>query len=108
MYGGYENLAVLNACKGKGVASALTDEVIKTANDLNLDFITSTTACNALSSVSFHIKKGFKIYMKSYAKKYNSYNFILPLKKLRLLKIELFRKCVYGVATLFSSISKKK
>ena len=108
LYGGYENLAVINTFKGKGVAACLTDELIRMSNDLQLDFITSSTACNAQSSVNFHIKKGFVIYMKSYSKKYDSYNFILPLKKLCFLRIELFRKIVYAITTLATNIRKIK
>lgn len=99
IYGGYENLGVISACKGKGVASILTDELIKYSRGLNLSMITSSTACNAKSSVRFHQKKGFKIYMKSYGKKYNSYNFILPLNRLQLLNNEPIRIVVFGITT---------
>lgn len=108
VYGGYENLAVRNTSKGTGVASVLTDELIRFSTEKNLDFITSTTACKARSSVCFHKKKGFKIYMKSFAKKYDSYNFILPLKKLRFLRIEVFRVIIYLIATTATIIRKTK
>ena len=64
-YGGYENLGVISTMQGKGVAAILTDELIKLSKGIGLCFITSSTACNAHSSVKFHQKKGFKIYMNS-------------------------------------------
>lgn len=107
VYGGYENLAVISDYKGKSVAAVLTDELIRKSKELNLMFITSSTACNAHSSVRFHQKKGFRIYMRSFGKKYNSYNFILPLKKLKLLKIELLRKVIYVIMTSIAYLKNK-
>ena len=106
LYGGYENLAILNDYKGKGVAALLTEELINKAKELNLGFLTSSTACKAYSSVRFHQKVGFIIYMKSHGDKYDSYNFIYPLKSLNILKIEFIRKIIYWGTTIL--VSKKR
>ena len=45
--------------------------------------------------------------MRSFGKKYNSYNFILPLKKLKLLKIELLRKVIYVIMTSIAYLKNK-
>ena len=103
MYGGYENLAVISDYKGKGVAVLLTEDLISKAKEMNLAFLTSSTACKATSSVHFHQKMGFIIYMKSHSVKYDSYNFIHPLRCLNILKIELIRKFIYwGTSTIAS------
>ena len=103
-YGTFENLGVLSSYKRKGIATQLANERIKLAEDLNLDFLASTTACNATSSVCYHKKMGFYIYMKSYGLGYDSYSFIKPLKKLNFLKFEPFRVLVYYIVTALNKI----
>ena len=104
-YGGYENLAVRSQYKGKGVAKLLFNERFKKAQSLDLDFLTSTTATQAFSSVQYHKKMGFIIYKKSYNRRmYNSYNYIYPLKRLKLLNVGLFRSIVYCLNTLIGII----
>lgn len=98
-YASHDNLAVLSSCKGQGVARALFGEFLRIAKENDLDFITSCTATEADSSVRYHLKMGFVIWGKSYSKRYNSFSFIYPLKKFRLLRFEPFRWVVYAIKT---------
>lgn len=106
-YASHDNLAVLSSCKGKGVASALFAEVLRIAKKDNLDFITSFTATNAVSSVLFHKKMGFLIWGKNYGNDYNSYSFIYPLNSFKLLRNKPIRITIYWVKTSIGYIKKK-
>ena len=106
-YASHDNLAVLSLCKGKGVASALFAEVLKIAKKDKLDFITSYTATNAVSSVLFHKKMGFLIWGKNYGNEYNSYSFIYPLNSFKLLRNKPIRIAIYWVKTSIGYIKKK-
>lgn len=106
-YASHDNLAVLSSCKGKGVASALFAEVLRIVNKDNLDFITSYTATNAVSSVLFHKKMGFLIWGKNYGNEYNSYSFIYPLNSFKLLRNKPIRITIYWVKTSIGYIKKK-
>ncbi len=106
-YASHDNLAVHSSCKGKGVASALFTEVLRLAQEYNLDFITSYTATNAVSSVLYHKKMGFLVIGKSFGKGYNSYSFIYPLNCFKLLRNKPIRAVVYWVKTSIGYIKKK-
>lgn len=106
-YGGFENLAVCSKYKGQGIAKILARERVGVANDLHLDFLTSATAVNAISSVNYHKKMGFIIYYKAHGMYYDSYCYIYPLKKLRILKIDIIRRIIYTTLTLLGKIKKK-
>ena len=103
-YVSHDNLAVLSAYKGKGVASSLFKEVLSIVDVGGYDFITSFTATTANSSVLFHKKMGFVIYEKSYGSSYDSYSFIYPLKKMRFMRFIVFNKIIYVILTLRNKI----
>lgn len=105
-YGTFENLGVASSFKRKGVGSILAKERIKIAKELNLDFLTSCTATNAESSVHYHLKMGFVIFGKNYGKGYNSYSFIYPIKKFKLLRIAPFRWMIFTVKTGLGIVKK--
>lgn len=98
-YAAHDNLAVASSCKGQGLASVVFKEVMVLAKELNLDFLSSSTATTATSSVAYHKKKGFVIYQKSYGRGYNSYNYILPLRSMQYLKCNLIRIPLYLLLT---------
>lgn len=98
-YAAHDNLAVASWCKGTGLASIVFNEVLSLANELELDFLSSSTATNAASSVAYHKKKGFLIYQKSFGKGYNSYNYILPLRGMKYLKCNLVRIPLFVLLT---------
>lgn len=105
-YASHDNLGVSNVYKGHGVARALFGEFLRIAKENKLDFITSCTATKAESSILYHLKMGFVIWGKSYSKGYNSYSFIYPIKKFRLLRYAPFRWIVYAIKTGIGFIKK--
>lgn len=98
-YAAHDNLAVASSCKGQGLASVVFKEVMALAKELELDFLSSSTATTATSSVSYHKKKGFLIYQKSFGIGYDSYNYILPLRSMKYLKCNLIRIPLYLLFT---------
>ena len=106
IYGRHENLAVSSNFKRKGVGAALFNKLYDFADKLNLDFLTSVTAVNASSSVNWHKKRGFLIYSKNYGEKYDSYSFVLPIRKLRILYIRPVRWAIYHLLSFYHRIRK--
>lgn len=105
-YLSHDNLAISNDCKGQGIATKLFYKMMEIAKDMDVDFISSTTATTARSSVIYHQKRGFKIRQKSFGHSYNAYNFILPIKRFNWLKVEPLRLCIYAIFTLKNMIKK--
>lgn len=103
-YLSHDNLAILNKCKGQGIATKLFNRMMEIAKELDVDFISSATATTAHSSVMYHLKRGFKIRQKSFGHSYNAYNFILPIKRLNWLKVEPLRLCLYAILTFKNKI----
>ena len=103
-YLSHDNLAISNSCKRQGIATLLFKEMLKIAKEMDVDFISSATATTAHSLLMYHLKRGFKIRQKSYGHSYNSYNFILPIKKFKWLKIEPLRLCLYAMLTMKNKI----
>lgn len=103
-YAAHDNLAVASWCKGQGLSSVVFNEALSLAKELDLDFLSSSTATGATSSVVYHRKKGFLIYQKSYGSGYNSYNYILPLKRMKFLKYCLVRVPLYLLLTVKNKV----
>lgn len=103
-YASHDNLAVASKYKGQGIASFVFDEALRISKEQNLAFLSSSTATNAGSSVAYLKKKGFLIYQKSFGKGYNSYNYILPLQRFKVLRCGLVRLPIYIVLSLKNKI----
>lgn len=97
--GSHKFLAVSPKVKNKGVGTLLQERMVSFAGDLELVYLTSTTALPATSSVKWHIKNGFVPLYVTYfeGKTYYSYMFFKPLRYKFIFKIGLF---------LFSSLIK--
>lgn len=92
--GFHEYLAVAPDCRGKkGISKMLFENLLLKSQELNLDYILSSTATRAQSSIKYHIKNGFKIYNYDSFKNtnYYSYLFIYPLNKRKWLNYPIFR-----------------
>jgi len=109
-YASHEFLATSNKYKGRGIASAIFVEMKKMAIEKRIDFISSSTAVEAFSSVRYHKKNGFKIYrLVSFdGKTYYSYCFIYPIRKLNILNIPLFRLPLFTLTVVISLLFKRK
>jgi ribosomal protein S18 acetylase RimI-like enzyme len=108
-YGSQDYLAVHPSYKRIGIGKMLLDKLVQVANQYNLPFITSTTSEKAQSSVKWHKKNGFKIFLySSYADtNYYSYWFVKPLKtNLFLLFLFSLRKPIFGVSWIVCKITK--
>lgn len=99
-FGITEYMGVRNDYKRKGYASQVLAERIKIAHELGLDYVISTTATTATSSVRYHLKNGFKIFkvFSNPERSYKSYGFIIPIKKRKLMNCCVFRKCYYFIS----------
>ena len=109
-YAYQEYVAVSSTCKGYGLATHLFEEALKYCINSGVEFILSTTAVEAESSVRYHLKNGFKIYrLVSFRNRnYYSYCFIRPIKRLRFLNCACLRKPLYIVSYILCKSFKRK
>lgn len=82
LYGGMSNCAVRKSCQGKGIGSKLLETVKVVAIAEKCQYLKSTTAVNAISSVKWHLKNGYKKcgFGSAANSDYYSYVFKMPLK----------------------------
>lgn len=109
-YGWHENLAVSSLYKGQGVASCLFQRVLSFANEQGLQFLLSSTAVSAGSSIRYHQKNGFLIYrlVSSHDTNYYSYHFIRPIQRMLFLKYRIFRLPIYYMTFVVCKLTKRK
>ncbi len=75
-YGYIEVVSVHPDYKGMGIASIIFSEIIKKAEELQLEYIGSDTASTAKSSVKWHLKNGFRIVKLQSSRKSNYYSYV--------------------------------
>lgn len=82
-YAEHEFLAISRSQRGCGLGDVMEREIEAWAHEMKLDFITSSTAFPATSSVKYHHKHGFRKFMvRSYAStNYYSWVFVKPIRK---------------------------
>lgn len=109
-YSTHECLAVDPEMKNKGIASKLFSRFLELAKDINSDFIISTTAEKAYSSIRYHKKNGFKtfLFVSFPTTPYYSYCFIYPIRKFKFLKYSLFNKPLLASSYVFTKLFKKE
>ena len=107
IYGSHDNLAICSSMKGKGVARRIFEEALRISKESNYDFLISFTATNAVSSVKYHRSVGFIIYSKNYGNDYNSFSFIYPLKRLKIMKSPIINKPIYAMVTSIGFLKRK-
>lgn len=105
VYGGMTGCAVKNDLQNMHIGSRLIDELKKKAIEEDCEYLKSTTAVNAISSVRWHLKNGYlKCGLGSGAKSnYYSYIFIMPLKNTN----SFYYKFGYKIAYVFSCLKTK-
>ena len=122
-YGYNEYLAVSPKMKRCGIGSNLERESVCVCEENNCEYILCDTAVDAISSVKYHLKKGFKIIgLRSYSStNYYSYLFRKQLVPSKKWNSDLYCKYVFlksyivtklclkkdGTVTLFYSLYKK-
>lgn len=87
-------VATKPSLKHSGVASSLFKALIQKCKDLNLDYLGSSTADGAISSVKWHLKMGFKKYSYYSSPKTNYYSYIF--------RYQLKEKKYYTIKRLFN------
>jgi Acetyltransferase (GNAT) family. len=101
-YGGYSNAVVLKEYQGKGLGTKLFEARKRKAIECGCDYLSSSTAENATSSVRWHKKNGWLLY--GYGKhldsKYFSCFFRYPLKK----PVTIFTRLSYRLHYLFQFV----
>lgn len=109
-YGSHEFLAISNKMKGKGMATYIFQTVLEFAKEQELDFLTSTTAVDALSSIKYHKKNGFHIYRYDsfQSTNYYSYHFIRPIRKMLIFNYVLFRLPIFYITLVVCKLTKRK
>ena len=109
-YSTHECLAVLPSKSNNGIASLMFKRYLDVAKELNSNFIISSTAEKAYSSIRYHHKNGFKtfLFVSFPSTSYYSYCFIYPLKRFRLLKYSLFNKPLFAASYVFTKLFKKE
>ena len=109
-YSTHECLAVDPGMKNKGVASKMFSRFIELAKELKTDFIISTTAEKANSSIRYHKKNGFKtfLFVSFPSTAYYSYCFIYPIRKFKFLKYSVFNKPAFAASYIFTKLFKKE
>lgn len=82
-YAYHKHLAVSNSFKKKGIGTKLEKFVEKLALVYDVDFLTSSTATLATSSVLFHKRNGFlkRKFVTYETANYDSFEFIKPIKR---------------------------
>lgn len=96
--------------KGKGMATYIFQTVLEFAKEQELDFLTSTTAVDALSSIKYHKKNGFHIYRYDsfQSTNYYSYHFIRPIRKMLIFNYVLFRLPIFYITLVVCKLTKRK
>lgn len=109
-YTTHECLAVDPNMKNKGIASKMFAQFLEIAKNLKADFVISTTAENAKSSIRYHNKNGFKtfLFVSFPTTPYYSYCFIYPIRKFRILKYSLFNKPILLISYVFTKLFRKE
>ena len=80
-YVSHDYLGVIDSYKGKGVASLLFHTFLEICRKENYDFIVSDTNPKSVSSVTYHLRMGFKKFAMNYCKQSRSISFYIPLEK---------------------------
>lgn len=109
-YSTHECLAVLPSMSNKGIATLMFQTFLEVAHQVDTDFIISTTAEKAYSSIRYHKKNGFKtfLFVSFPSTPYYSYCFIYPIRKFKLLKYSVFNKPVFVASYVFTKLFKKE
>ena len=96
-YGGMTNCAVKRDCQSRNIGSKLIEALKEKAVEEKCFYLKSTTAVNAMSSVRWHLKNGYKkCGMGSSAKSnYYSYVFKMPLNNENPLYYRIWYKLDY-------------
>ena len=94
-YGGFSNAVVLKEYQGKGLGTKLFETRKREAIKEGCEYLYSSTAENAVSSIRWHKKNGWHLYGygKQYGSKYFSCFFKYPLKK-RVTALTRFAYCL--------------
>lgn len=103
-YGGVTNCAVERNSQSKCIGSRLLEKLKDTAMEEGCYYLKSTTAVNAVGSVKWHLKNGFKKcgLASSSKSNYYSYVFILPLIHSRSFYNRVLYKFDYGFSWLLT------
>lgn len=80
-YVSHDYLEVIDSYKGKGVASLLFQTFLEICRKEKYDFIVSDTNPKSVSSVTYHLRMGFKKFAMNYCKQSRSISFYIPLEK---------------------------
>lgn len=80
-YVSHDYLGVIDSYKGKGVASLLFQTFLEICRKEKYDFIVSDTNPKSVSSVTYHLRMGFKKFAMNYCKQSRSISFYIPLEK---------------------------
>jgi len=107
IYASHDNLAISSSMKGKGVARRIFEEALRISKENNYDFLVSFTAVNAISSVKYHRRVGFIIYAKNFGINYDSYSFIYPITRYKLLRSPIINRPIYAIATCMGYLKNK-
>jgi len=107
-YVSHDYLGIIEAYKGKGIATMMFRNLLDVCNKASVDCITSATNINAITSVNYHCKNGFKIYLREG----NTYGFIYPINKLHVFNYKIFRFpfCIIisGIRNIRNALFNKK
>lgn len=109
-YTTHECLAVDPELKNKGIATKLFLSFLEIAKELHSDFIVSTTAEKASSSIRYHKKNGFKtfLFVSFPSTPYYSYCFIYPINRFKFLNYSVFNKTILAASFLFTKLFKRE
>lgn len=97
-YAHYTNAVVLPSRQREGIGSKIKEFRDKVAILSGCEYITCTTGVNAISSVNWHLKNGYKIIGRVHWLGYDSYVFRKQLTPSALWKNDLFCKLVYIIS----------
>lgn len=106
----HEYLAVSAKKRNSGIATSLFLALFTKAEENGFDFIISSTAVGAKSSVRYHEKMGFItfLYVAFPKANYYSYCFIYPIKKFKFLRFSLFRIPLLYVSKTITRLTKRR
>ena len=98
-YGGFSNAVVLKEFQGQGLGTKLFEARKQEAKKEGCEYLLSSTAENAISSIRWHKKNGWLLYGygKQFGSKYFSCFFKYPLNK----KVSVFTRFCYRVHYFF-------
>lgn len=110
-YAYHKHLAISSNFKKQGIGTKLEKFVEQIAFAYDVDFLTSSTATVAESSVRFHKKNGFKKrkYVAYECTNYDSYEFIKPIKYTPIvIALLVSRFPLFGLTKIKTLIMKKR